>query len=103
MPGEGNFLVSLYLLSLELSLQCSMSVKYLGVVLGSRLTWREHVNTKVNKAYNLLRTYVATWVLRHKVVYWIYVSIIRTSVAFASLVWRPGCQKVSANKRLSRI
>jgi hypothetical protein len=74
-----------------------------GVVLDSRLTCREHVNTKVNKAHSVLQTYDAAWVLRPKVVYWIYVSIIRTSVTFASSVWRAGCQKARANKRLSKI
>jgi len=44
-----------------------------------------------------------TWGLRPKVVHWLYVAIIRTSVNFASLVWWPGCQTASAKRKLSRV
>ena len=79
------------------------SVKYLGVVLNSRLTWMEHVDVKVRKAHNLLwackRAYGVTWGLRLRVVHWLYVSIIRPSTTFASLVWWPGCQTARAKKK----
>ena len=35
-------------------LSLSVSVKYLGVILNSLLTWRENVEVKVRKAHNLL-------------------------------------------------
>jgi len=38
------------------------------------------------------------WGLRPKVVYWLFVSIIRTSITFASVVWWLGCQTASAKK-----
>jgi hypothetical protein len=44
-----------------------------------------------------------TWGLRPRVVHWLYISIIRPAITFASLVWWPGCQTASAKKKLSRI
>jgi hypothetical protein len=89
------------------ALHCSKSVKYLVVILDSRLTWQEHADAKTRKAQNLMwacrRTYGAMWGLRPKVVYWLYVSIIRPSLTFASLVWWPGCQTASSQQKLSRI
>jgi len=38
-----------------------------------------------------------------RVVHWLYVSVIRTSVTFASFVWWSDCQTASAKKKLSRI
>ena len=88
-------------------LRSSTSVKYLGVILDSWLTWKEHVDVRVIKAQNLMwacrRAYGATWDLGARVVYWLYVSIISPSVTLASLVWWPGCQTASAKKKLSKI
>jgi hypothetical protein len=88
------------------TLSLSGSVKYLGNILDSRLTWREHVDVKVRNAHNLLwacrRACGAGWRLRPKVVHWLYVAIIRLTISFASLVLWPGCQTASAKKKLSK-
>ena len=88
-------------------LSLSGSVKYLGIILVSQLTWREHVEVKVRKAHNLVwacrRAFGAGWGLRPKVVHWLYVAIIRPTLTFASLVWWPGCQTASAKKKLSKV
>jgi hypothetical protein len=60
----------------------------------------------VRKARNLLwacmRACGARWGLRHKVVHWLYVAIVRPTISFATLVWWPGCQTASA-KKLSNV
>jgi len=65
------------------------------------------MDVKVGKAQNLLwacrRAYGVAWCLRLRVVHWLYVSIIRLSVTFASLIWWPGCEMFSAKKKLSII
>jgi hypothetical protein len=85
-----------------MTLRCSMLVKYLGVILDSWLTWREHVDVKVRKAHNLLcacrRACGVMWRLRPRVAHWLYVSTIRQSITSASLVWWPGCQTAIAKK-----
>ena len=88
------------------TLHSSTSVKYLGVILDSRMTWKERLIVKVGKAQNLLRACRracgVTWGLRSRVVHWLYVSAIRPPVTFASMLWWPGCQTASAKKKLSR-
>jgi hypothetical protein len=90
-----------------MTLQRSKTVKYLGVILDARLTWREHVNTKVRKARNLLRACKRAcgvrWGLRPRVVHWLYVSIVRLSITFASLVWWPGYETARAKQQLSKV
>jgi hypothetical protein len=88
-------------------LSLSESVKYPDVILDSRLTWREHVEVKVMKAYKLLwscrRACGAEWCLSPKVVHWLYFAIVRPTTSFASLVWWPGCQTARAKKKLSKV
>lgn len=76
------------------TLQCSMTVKHLGLVLDSWLTWREHVNTNINvkKAHN---RFVG---LRPKVINWLYISIVQQSITSALVVCWPGCRTASAKK-----
>jgi len=61
----------------------------------------------VRKAHNLLwacrRAYRAGWGLGPKVVCWLYVAIIRLTLAFVSLVWWPGCQMANAKRELSKV
>jgi hypothetical protein len=89
------------------TLHHSVSAKYLRVIPASRLTWREHVEIRMKKARNSLwayrRSFGATWDLKPKVVHWLYISIIRPSITFLSLIWWPGCKTASAKRRLSKI
>jgi len=66
--------------------------KYLCVVPNSWLTWREHVNIRVEAHKSLCtcrRASGAMGGLKPKVVNWLYASFIRPFITFASLVWWP--------------
>jgi hypothetical protein len=64
------------------------------------------VDTKVRKAHSLLwackRACGVRWGLRPMVVHWLYVSIVRPSITFASLVLLPGCETARAKQQLSK-
>jgi hypothetical protein len=91
----------------RVKLSHSGSVKYLGAILDSRLTWKDHVEVKVRKAHNSLwacrRACGMGWGLGPKVVHWLYVTIVHPTISFASLVWWPGCQTASTKNKLSKV
>ena len=83
-------------------LRFSRSVKYLGVILDSRLTWREYLEVKVRKAQNLL------WACRRACgMGWGSKAqgepLVRPTISFASLVWWPGCLTASTKSKLSKV
>ena len=65
--------------------------KYLGVTLDSKLTWCKHVENITNKATKTLAMCRSTigrnWGLKPKVCRWIYISLIRPILSYASVVW----------------
>jgi hypothetical protein len=65
------------------------------------------VDANVREAQNLLwacrRACGGVWGLEPRVVRWLYVSVIRPTVTFVSLVWWPGCQSARVKKKPSSI
>jgi hypothetical protein len=70
------------------TLKCSRSTKYLRVILDARLTCKEHIEAKVRKARNMMwacrRACGRRWGLRPRVVHWLFTSVVRPSITYAS-------------------
>ena len=73
------------------SINFSSETKYLGVILDSKLTWRPHLNKVKTKTINCLmacRSLLGQhWGLNPKMMLWLYRTVIRPMVTYASLVW----------------
>ena len=76
-------------------------VRYLGVILDSRLSWKPHCELKSRqcmKALQMCRRAVGdTWGLSPQSMRWIYTAIIRPMLFYAAIVW---AHKVQGNKYL---
>ena len=67
-------------------------VKYLGVILDSRLTWNQHLQKTIRKTqttFVLVRCTRKKWGLRPNMVHWLYTRVIRPSTLYGALVWWP--------------
>jgi ribonuclease HI len=66
-------------------------VKYLGVILDSKLSWRPHCQDRVRKATIALmqcrRAIGKSWGLKPRQALWIYTAIVRPILAYAAVVW----------------
>jgi hypothetical protein len=88
-------------------LRLSESAKYLGVILDAKLTWKKQVDARVRKARHTMwacrRVCGRRWGLRLRVVSWLYTSVVRPSITYASLVWWPGCETTRARQELNSV
>lgn len=91
----------------EVEIQVSSQVKYLGVILDAKLSWNAHLDSTINKAINALwlcsKTVGRKWGLRPKMIMWIYTSIIRPKITYASLVWWPKTREATAGMKLAKL
>jgi hypothetical protein len=79
----------------------------MGVILDKKLDWKAHLKNRMRKAciaYWQCRLAVGkTWGLSPKVVAWLYTSVVRPILSYASLVWWRRVELKNAQKSLSHL
>jgi hypothetical protein len=87
--------------------QLSSEVKYLGITLEKGLTWKKQLDKVINKAYKAFwtcrDTFRKTWGLKPKVIYWIYIAVVRPIVTYAATVWWPRVKFKRSQAELSKL
>ena len=82
-------------------------VKYLGVILNTRLTWTPHVKAVTRRALTCLaqcrRAVGATWGMTPKAMKWIYTAVVRPIIEYACIIWCPSLTLVTTQKRLAKV
>ena len=84
------------------TLKYSSQIKYLGLILDQRLTFKPHLEQKCLKAKRLLnlakQVIGKEWGLAPHKVMWVYNSIVRPQVTYGSLVWANKINKTLRRK-----
>ncbi|XP_025996074.1 uncharacterized protein LOC105202882 [Solenopsis invicta] len=83
------------------------SVKYLGVILNKKMSWREHLESRCKSLCSYFwmcrRIVGQTWGLKPRMVCWIYTAILRPRLNYAAVVWWPRARKKAAVVALEHI
>nr|XP_022902690.1 uncharacterized protein LOC111415306 [Onthophagus taurus] len=91
----------------KIPLKLSTEVKYLGLIIDSKLTWKSHLDNRVNKAcvaFGQCRRAVGrTWGLSPKIALWIYTAVVRPMLTYGAVVWWTRTSKSTATTALNRI
>ena len=85
----------------------SDSAVYLGVTLDKKLTWQEHIQTKLTKAKKLLQslTHLVSdnFGPKPELLLWAYTGVVRPGLTYASMNWGHAIDSRTAMNRLQRL
>ena len=100
---DGFIKSSLFGSELELQNQ----VKYLGLILDSKLNWIIHIHDRLRNAtialWQCRRAIGKTWGLKPKVVYWIYTSVVRPILTYVAVLWWKKTTQLSVNRKIGSL
>lgn len=90
-----------------MTIELSGSVKFLGVTLDSKLSFKDHITNITKKATaNLMqckRAVGPTWGLTPKASRWIYLTVVRPILAYSSVVWVNALNTQTNTNKLERV
>ena len=100
-----KFTLPLFIKGVPLKFQ--PTVKYLGLLLDSKLSWRPHILDKIAlcKKYLLKMANIAhtTWGPKPHLMRWMYRCMVRTKFTYAAIVWAHAAQKKGIKTKLRRL
>ncbi|RZK37795.1 MAG: hypothetical protein EOO61_08560, partial [Hymenobacter sp.] len=82
-------------------------VKYLGVILDSKLNWRKHIEYRIKKCIKVFwccRSAIGkTWGLSPKCLLWLYTAIVKPMLAYGAFSWWRGSLTAVARRQLNHL
>lgn len=84
----------------------SQNVKYLGLVLNSKLNWMTHIREKIEKCRRIFwcckKAIGRNWGLKPKYILWLYTAIIRPILLYGSFLWWKHTEISNTKRELSK-
>jgi ribonuclease HI len=91
----------------NVELNLATRVKYLGVILDGKLSFKAHLEEKCEKAIIALwqcrRAIGAKWGLKPRVMHWLYTMVVRPIILYGAVVWWGRTDTGDAQARLGRV
>lgn len=83
------------------------SAKYLGVILDSKLTWKKHIEYRLEKSLKIFwccrKAIGKAWGITPKSILWLYTAIVRPLLSYGSFLWWRGTETAYTQNKLSHI
>ena len=80
------------------------STRYLGVIIDSKLSWTEHINTKIIECKKILfslRSAIGSkWGLTPERCWWVWETMVRPKLSYGSIVWAQAAQSKTNTMKL---